>query len=112
MPYDFKFSEAALANLHRVSATVAAQIEAGLLRLAADPEKYGRRAVSPPFPPFGYQCDIECEDPDTGGKYNCVALYVYSDCGAFLEVHRMLIQVIWEPEAVRRRRQSEGDDAE
>ena len=93
MRYGLKFSTIAISKLPKVGKSIADQIQVGLERLAGDPQQYGRPAVCPPFPPFGHQCDIACAD-ESGAKYNCVVFFVYSDCGKFLEIHRMLVQVI------------------
>lgn len=91
MSFELRFATIASENLTPVPPEVADQIEAGLKKLAADPEAHSRPAVCPPFPPFGYQCDIPCY-VDGRFAYNCIVFFIYSDCGKFLDCHRMMIQ--------------------
>lgn len=91
MSYGIRFSEIASEQPIPVPLETIQQIRIGLDQLAADPDSHSRRAVSPPFPPFGHQCDIPCSDND-GNRYNAIAFFVYSDCGKYLDVHRFVVQ--------------------
>ena len=93
MSFGLRFSRIAAEKLLKVPNVIANQIETGLKSLADDPAKCSRRAVCPPFPPFGHQCDIRCKE-GPHFKYNCVVLFVYSDCGQFIDIHRMIIQPV------------------
>ena len=93
MPYGLRYSAIAAADLAKVPPEVVTQIDTGMVTLANDPIRYGRPPASPPYPPFGHQYDIACRD-GAGKRYNCVVFFVYSDCGEFLDIHRMQIQPV------------------
>jgi len=93
MPFELRYATLAATNLPQVRPEVVAAIDAGLSRLADDPVALSRPSVCPPFPPFGHQFDIPCKD-NSGRRYNCVVFFLYSDCGKYLDIHRMQIQSI------------------
>jgi hypothetical protein len=91
MGYELRFATIAAEKLPKVPDDAADHIADGLRQLAKDPKK--RRACQP-FAPCGYQHDILVRDDKGRLIYNRVVFYVFSDCGKFIDIHRMIIQRI------------------
>jgi hypothetical protein len=73
--YTVELSETAAAELSALPLDLQSVVEVGLARLARDPLRYGRRVVSPPYPPGGQMYLFE----HTAGTrvHNFVAFYVF-----------------------------------